>query len=442
MSSAKQELSKRFEFTVRFLETVKVTDKEERYTDAKTPGLTLAVKPSKRKKEGSKLWRFRYMVDGKAQMISLGAYPTVSLKDARDKAHDVRKMLDKGLDPSEERQLEKHTPSERSFQAIAELWFADKVEHTWEKTYGSQNCSRFIRYIYPALGSKDINTVTLVDFDTAVQPMLKKGALVVAARTLRMCVNVLSYAARFRFLEDKGIILDLREYINQDLPRAQKRRLPAITDPEQVGAVMHRISMANELLANEKSPVVIAALQIIPYVFVRPSELLHARWEEINFQKAEWYISGARMKTGHDHVVPLSKQVLTLLDALKPLTGDGPLLFPSPVLHIRPFTLRTLLEAVKSIAGDTAQTTTHGFRATASTFLNGNKNHELPGFAMPYYDRDLIEMQLAHTEKDKVRESYNRRDPYSRIEERREMMQTYANLLDYLRDRHRTKLAG
>ena len=133
---------------------------------------------------------------------------------------------------------------------------------------------------------------------------------------------------------------------------------------------------------------------------------------------------------------------MSLLDALKPLTGDGLLLFPSPVLHTRPFTLRTLLEAVKSIAGDTAQTTTHGFRATASTFLNGNKNHELPGFAMPYYDRDLIEMQLAHTEKDKVRESYNRRDPYSRIEERREMMQTYANLLDYLRDRHRKQLVS
>lgn len=236
MSVAKHEQGKRFEFTVRFLETVKATDKEERYTDAKTPGLTLAVKPSKRKKEGSKLWRFRYMVNGKAQMISLGAFPVVSLKEARDKAHEARKKLDQGLDPSEERQIEKQSASERSFRAISEMWFADKVEHKWEKTYGSQNRSRFLRYIYPVLGGKEINEVTLVDFDASVQPMIKKGALVVAARTLRMCVNVLSYAARFRFLEDKGIILDLREYINQDLPRAQKRRLPAITDPEQLGA--------------------------------------------------------------------------------------------------------------------------------------------------------------------------------------------------------------
>ncbi|WP_051258029.1 Arm DNA-binding domain-containing protein [Desulfovibrio cuneatus] len=114
MFTAKQEQSKRFEFTVRFLETVKVTDKEERYTDAKTPWLTLAVKPSKRKKEGTKLWRFRYMVDGEAQMISLGVYPTVSLKNARGKAHNVRKMLDKGLDPSQKRRLPAITALEQA----------------------------------------------------------------------------------------------------------------------------------------------------------------------------------------------------------------------------------------------------------------------------------------------------------------------------------------
>ncbi len=140
----------------------------------------------------------------------------------------------------------------------------------------------------------------LVDFDVSVQPMIKKEVLIIAARTLRMCVNVLSYPARFRFLESKGIILDLREYINQDLPRAQKRRLPAISDPKQLGEVMHHISMAKGLLHHKKSYSVIAALQIVPYVFVRPGALLKARWEEINFKKVEWYIPGDKMKMGHD----------------------------------------------------------------------------------------------------------------------------------------------
>lgn len=262
MPVSKHERGKRSEFTVRFLEPVKATDKEERYTDARTPGLTLAVKPSKRKKEGSKLWRFRYMANGKTQMISPGAFPVVSLKEARDKAHEAGKKLSQGLDPSEERQIEKQSASERSFRAISEMWFADKLEHKWKKTCGSQNHSRFLRYIYPALGDKEINEVTLADFDASVQHQHGKR------------------------------------------PAAPREKL---------------------------------------------------------FRKR------------------------------------GPA-------------------------------------------LNGNKNHELCGSAMPYYDRDLIEMQLAHTEKDKVRESYNRRDPYSRREERRGMMQAYADYLDHLRQQHSAKL--
>lgn len=146
------------------------------------------------------------------------------------------------------------------------------------------------------------------------------------------------------------------------------------------------------------------------------------------------------MKMGHDHVVPLSKQALALIEDLRHVTGNSGYLFPSPTLHNKPLSINTLLDAVQRIADDTAKTTTHGFRATASTLLNGNKNHELWGFVMPYYDRDLIEMQLAHTEKDKVRESYNRRDPYSRIEKRRGMMQTYADLLDHLREQYSARI--
>ncbi len=148
---------KRLEITVKFLEGIKPTDKEVRYTNAKTPGLTLAIKPAtKRKKEGSNLWRFRYMLNGKAQMLSLGAFPAVSLKDAREKAHEIRKQIDGGANPSEERKVERQTASELTFQAIADAWFADRTVHKWEETHAARNKARFSNYIYPVMSNKDI----------------------------------------------------------------------------------------------------------------------------------------------------------------------------------------------------------------------------------------------------------------------------------------------
>lgn len=435
MTKAAEEKKSRLEFTVKFVENVKATDKEQRFTDAKTPGLTLAVKPAGlRKKDGSKLWRFRYLFNGAAKMLSLGDYPTISLKEARDKAHEVRKLVAEGIDPSQERKIEKQTAAFKTFQAVTEAWLNDRTENRWEASHAKRNRERFVGNIFPVIGTVNLNDLTLTDFDKAFIPLKRRGALETAHRICAMCIEVLSYAGRFRYLDDKNIIFELQQYKKEDLPRPTKGKLATITDPEGIGELLCRI---DESEGRQTYPVALA-LQIAPYVMLRPGELVGGLWEEIHFAKAEWYIPAARMKPGVDHVVPLPKQAMVLLEQLRQFSGNGEYMFPasnrSRGEHI---CTETLLQALRRMKYQSGEFTTHGFRAMASTILNGNKTHEITGFTLPSYDPDLIEIQLSHAEDNKIRKAYNRRDPYARIQERREMVQLYADLLCHLKNQFR-----
>ena len=426
---------KRLEFTAKFIESVKPAEKEERYTDIKAPGLTLAVYPvSVWKADGSKKWRFRYMFAGKAKMLSLGDYPTVSLKDARDKTWEARKLLDEGIDPSQERKDEKQAHGLSTFKEIAETWLNDRTENKWEATHAKRNKERFTNNIFPVFGGKNINELTLIDFDRAFTPLKRKGALETAHRICAMSIEILSYAARFRYLADKNLIFDLQQYKKEDLPRPVKGKLATITEPDAIGELLHNIEASE---GRQTYPVALA-LQIAPYVMLRPGELVGGMWEEINLDKAEWYIKAERMKPGFDHVVPLPRQAVELIKQLKEFSGNGQYMFPasrSKKEHTSTETLRMALRRMKYQAGDF---TTHGFRAMASTILNGNKTHEIKGFDLPAYDPDLIEIQLSHAEDNKIRKAYNRRDPYARIQERRIMLQIYADLLEHLKKRFRS----
>ncbi len=431
MAKELQEKKSRLEFTVKFIEGVKAADKEQRFTDAKTPGLTLAVKPvTARKKEGSKLWRFRYLINGTAKMISLGEYPTVSLKEARERVHEIRKSLDGGVDPSQERKIEKQTAAFKTFKAVTDVWLDDRTENKWEASHAKRNRERFVGNIFPVIGMKNINDLTLSDFDKAFVPLKRRGALETAHRICAMCIEVLNYAARFRYLADKNIIFDLQQYKKEDLPRPVKGKLATITAPDAIGDLLRKIEASE---GRQTYPVALA-LQIAPYVMLRPGELVGGMWEEINLEKAEWYIKAERMKPGFDHVVPLPRQAVELIMRLRDFSGNGPYMFPAANRakgeHIRTETLLMALRRMKYQSGDF---TTHGFRAMASTLLNGNKTHEITGFDLPPYDAELIEIQLSHAEDNKIRKAYNRRDPYVRIQERREMLQRYADLLDYLK---------
>lgn len=294
---------------------MKATDKEQRFTDAKTPGLTLAVKPvTARKKDGSKLWRFRYLHNGAAKMISLGEYPIVSLKEARERSHAVRKSLDNGIDPSQERKIEKQTAAFKTFKAVAEVWLDDRTVNKWEASHAKRNKERFVGNIFPVISMKNINDLTLSDFDKAFIPLKRRGVLKTAQRICAMCIEILSYAARFRYLEDKNIIFDLQQYKKEDLPRPVKGKLATITAPDEIGELLRKIE---ESEGRQTYPVALA-LQIAPYVMLRPGELVGGMWEEINLEKAEWYIKAQRMKPGFDNVVSLPHQAVELIKCLVP----------------------------------------------------------------------------------------------------------------------------
>ena len=436
MENKSPEKQSRLEFTAKFIEGVKAGDKETRYTDAKTPGLTLAVKPpSSRKRDGAKLWRYRYMLGGKAKMLSLGEYPVASLKEAREKAYEIRKTLDDGVDPSQERKLGKQFAGKTSFKAIAEAWLDDRTENKWEASHAKWNRERLTNNLFPVFGEKDINALTLSDFDKAFLPIKRRGALETAHRICAIAIEILSYAARFRYLQDKNLIFDLQQYKKEDLPKPVKGKLATITTPDEIGELLYRIEQAE---GRQTYPVALA-LQIAPYVMLRPGELVGGLWEEISLEKSEWYIKADRMKPGFEHVVPLPRQAVGLITRLKDFSGNGKYMFPSSDRsrgeHI---ITETLLMALRRMKYQPGQFTTHGFRAMASTILNGNKTHEIQGFNLPPYDPDLIEIQLSHAESNKIRKTYNRRDPYARIQERRDMLQVYADLIDHLRQQYKS----
>lgn len=429
----------RLELTIKFIDGLKPGTKEVRYTDAKVPGLTLSVTPAtKRKPLGSKLWRLRYLHAGKASMISLGEYPLIGLAEAREKALQAKKAVSQGTNPSHEKRIARQGlgQDDATFQVVAEAWLDDRAANKWVPSHAERNKQRFEGNIFPVFGGKNINALTLTDFHNAFTPVLRRGSLETAQRICAMCIEILSYAGRFGYLRDKSIIFDLQQYKKIDLPKPDRGKFATITEPDAVGELLYKIEEAESRLTY---PVALA-LQIAPYVILRPSELVGGVWDEINLEEAEWHIPKERMKKAKaNHVIPLPQQAVVLFKKLKAFSGGGTYMFPSTRSKGAHATPEALLVALRRIKYQPGEFVTHGFRAMASTLLNGNKTHQIKGFDLPPYDKDLIEIQLSHAESNKIRGAYNRRDPYVRIQERRDMLQTYADLLDFLKKQHREK---
>jgi integrase len=310
-----------------------------------------------------------------------------------------------GTDPSDVRKAEKRAQAD-SFKAIAEEW-VEKQRATLEAETVTR-LESWLAVVYKSLGSKPLAKIEPPELLAVLRRIEHRGKLETAHRTLAACGRVFRYAiATGRASRD--ISADLRGA----LAPAVKKNFAAITDPKRVGALLRSID------AYSGQPSTEYALKLAPLVFVRPGELRGARWAEFDLEAAEWRIPAARMKMDREHVVPLSRQAVTLLRALQEITGDGELLFPGLRHPSRPISENTLNAALRGMGYGKDEMTGHGFRSMASTLLNEQ------GFAP-----DVIELQLAHQEKNKTRAAYNRAQ---RIEERRRMMQAWADYLDGLR---------
>ena len=386
---------------------------EKQYAVTDGDGLTLVIKPN-----GTKLWWLRYRFGGKAKTLSLGVYPVVSLKQAREWALDARKLLSTGIDPGLIKMEAKiaaaiTTTTAQPIDTVEQIgreWF-EKFGSEWVDSHGSKVMRRMERDLFPWLGSSEIKSVTPAVLLSVLRRVEARGALDTAHRLHQNCGQIWRYAVATGRTE-RDITSDLRGA----LPPAKETHLGAITDPVGIGKLLRNIY---EYAGSE---VVRLALKLAPLVFVRPGELRQSKWDEFDIAKNLWTIPAGRMKAKRPHVVPLSDQALAVLKELKTITGEGAYLFPSPRSVTRCLSDNAVLSAIRRMGYTTEEMTGHGFRAMAST------NLEQLG-----YDVRLIEIQLAHADQDQVRAAYKRETHMLRLEERKKMMQHWADYLDSLR---------
>lgn len=358
---------------------------------------------------GSRWWRFDYRFDGKRKTLSMGVYPDVSLKDARDKRDEARKLLAQDVDPAEHRKAAQAARADslgNSFEVIAREWFA-KNQTSWSETHGDRIIRRLERDIFPWIGKKPIADLTPPDLLSTVRRIESRGALETAHRAMQNCGQVIRYAVATGRAQ-RDITADLRGA----LPPPQETHLAAVTEPTQVAPMLRAFDDYSGSFVTK------CALRLAPLVFVRPGELRRAEWADIDLDKAEWRFTVTKTKT--PHLVPLSRQAVEILNELQPLTGRGRYVFPGARTKDRPMSDNAILAAMRRMNIAKEEMTGHGFRAMARTILD-----EVLGVRP-----DFIEHQLAHAVRDPNGRAYNRT---AHLEERRKMMQLWADYLDKLK---------
>jgi integrase len=365
-------------------------------------GLFLLVTPT-----GGKWWRLKYRFEGKEKLVSLGTYPDTTLSAARGKRDDARRLLAQGIDPSAQRQAKKAANADaNSFEVVAREWFA-KYGAAWVPSHADRIIRRLERDVFPWIGKRPAGEIAAPELLTVLRRIEHRGALETAHRAMQNCGQVFRYAiATGR--ADRDPSADLRGA----LPPVKERHHPSITDPKRIADLLRDIA------AYEGSNTTRCALRLAPYVFVRPGELRAAEWREFDLDAREWRIPAHKMKMRSPHIVPLARQAVAILRELQPLTGAGKYLFPSARSDERPMSDNTVNAALRRLGYAKDEMTGHGFRSMASTFLNEQG-----------WNRDAIERQLAHMERDNVRGAYNYAEY---LPERRKMMQAWADYLETL----------
>jgi integrase len=364
-------------------------------------GLFLLVTPA-----GGRLWRLRYRMAGVEKLLALGVYPDVPLKRAREKRDEARTLIADGIDPNAQRKAERGAQAQ-TFEAVAAEWLELQKKSLAPETLSILG-ARLNSALYPYLGSRPVAAITAQELLAVLRRIEARGRHETAHRVRALAGRVLRYAvATGRAQYD--VATDLRDA----LAPVKSHNFASVTEPLRVGELMRAIHHYSGY------PVTALALKLAPLVFVRPGELRAAEWSEFDLANAEWRIPAARMKMKEQHIVPLAHQAIAILRELEPLARGGRYLFPSLRTRDRPMSENTINAALRRLGYSNEEQTGHGFRSMASTLLNEQ------GFPP-----DIIELQLAHTERNKVRAAYNKAQ---RLPERRKMMQTWADYLDGLR---------
>ncbi|AOL93833.1 tyrosine-type recombinase/integrase [Porphyrobacter sp. LM 6] len=372
-------------------------------------GMHLLITPA-----GGKLWRLKYRIDGREKLLAIGAYPEISLGEARRRREEAREMIALGKDPSREKRREKlrsRIQAADTFKAISDE-FCQKRRRDGQKGWAPATATRseyLLSLVCGSIGHLPIGEIEPMDVLTAIRRIEGKGKLESARRSLQLAGAVFRYAvATARLASDPT--RDLRGA----LTAPTVTHYGAITDPKKVGELLRAID------DYEGSGITKLALQIAPHVFVRPGELRHAEWSEIDLDGALWIIPAGKMKMRKPHHVPLSRQTVELFRQVRAVTGPTGYVFPSVRTRTRPMSENTINAGLRRLGYATDEMTAHGFRAMASTLLNDSGK----------WNPDAIERALAHGDTDKVRAAYHRGAHW---DERVAMAQWWSDHLDQLR---------
>ncbi len=374
--------------------------KDKPYKLSDGGGMYLLVNPN-----GSRYWRLKYRYMGKEKVLALGVYPNVSMTDVRDKVLEAKKMLDQGIDPGIQKKQIKASNKHDTFEPIAEEWYK-KESGRWSKGHSEQVWQTLKADALLHLGNISIKDIRTSDVLYVVKKIEDRGALDVAKRVKQRISSIFRYAIQTGYAEFNPVDA------LKDVIKSRKVQNRKSLKQEELPAFLKALDDYQGYLITRY------ALKLITYTFVRPGEIRSAEWKDIDLEKAVWRLPAEKMKMKEEHVVPLSLQCVDLLKKVQEVTGTYDLVFPGSHNHRKPISENTLTYAIRKRLGFDA--TAHGLRATASTILNESG-----------YRVDVIERQLAHAERNKVRAAYNR-SQY--LEERKNMMQWYSDYLDGLKN--------
>ena len=380
----------------------KPKDKPLRLSDER--GLYLLINPN-----GSRWWRFDYRFQGIRKTLSMGVYPDVPLKLARERRDEARSLLAAGADPGVQRKAEKRASAEagsNTFEALAREWMATRGKE-WTASYASKTKSALERHVFPSVGAKPITEITAPDLLALLRAIETRGTVDMAHRVQQHCGGI------FRFAIATGrATTDPVPSLRGALSTVKKEHYAALTDPTEYAELLRAIDNYRGEATTK------AAMQLLALTFQRTKEVRFAEWSQFDLDLALWRIPAEIMKMREAHIVPLSRQAIEVLKGIQALTGKGRLVFPSTTSRERPISENTVVYALARM-GYKGRMTGHGFRSVASTLLNEQ------GFRS-----DLIERQLAHAEKNAVRAAYNRAEY---LTERVKMMQDWADYLDKIK---------
>jgi integrase len=369
-------------------------------------GLYLHVQPA-----GSKLWRFKYRIGGVERKLALGAYPDTSLKQARARRDEARKLIDAGIDPSQARKQEKLAQalsSAATFKAVAGE-FIGKMGREGRAASTLLKARWFLELLEPSIGARPVAEVTPQELLAALRKVERRGRLETAQRLRSFAARVFRYA-----VATARATANPAEPLRGALTSPRVRHHPAILEPKRVGELLRAID------GYQGAPETRLALQLAPHVFVRPGELRAAEWSEIDFDAAVWTVPANKTKMRKPHAVPLSRQSLAILKEVYVLTGGGRFVFPSSRSAARPMSENTITAALRRMGYSGEEMTGHGFRSIASTLLNESGK----------WGVDAIERALAHRDGNAIRAAYDRGERWA---ERVAMMQWWSDHLDVLR---------